>query len=122
MSLKQQLERFRYTARGFRIAWQEESSFRFHNMWAVLTLVCAYLLKVSSIEFLIIAAMIGFVLVAELFNTALEELCDKFQPTHDSHIAKIKDLAAAAVSAATITAIIVGLIIFIPHVMLLLVV
>jgi len=91
-------------------------------MWAVLTLVCAYLLKVSSIEFLIIAAMIGFVLVAELFNTALEELCDKFQPTHDPHIAKIKDLAAAAVSAATITAIIVGLIIFIPHVMLLLVV
>ena len=91
-------------------------------MWAVLTLVCAYLLKVSNIEFLIIAAMIGFVLVAELFNTALEELCDKFQPTHDPHIAKIKDLAAAAVSAATITAIIVGLIIFIPHVMLLLVV
>lgn len=120
MSLKQRIERFKYPLRGFRVAWQEETSFRFHNMLALLTLLCAYLLEISFIEFLIVIAMIGFVLVAELFNTALEELCDKFQPTHDPHVAKIKDLAAAAVFAAATTAVIVGLIIFIPHVMLLL--
>lgn len=121
MSLRQRFEKFRYPLRGFRVAWQEEPSFRFHIIWALLTLACAYLLRISVTEFLIIIAMIGFVLVAELFNTALEELCDKFQPTHDPHVAKIKDLAAAAVSAAAIIAVIVGLSIFIPHGMLLLV-
>ena len=121
MTLKQKFERFKYPLRGFRIAWQEEPNFRFHNTWAVLTLLCAYFLRVSYIEFLMIISMIGFVLVAELFNTALEELCDKFQPTHDPHIAKIKDLAAAAVFAASLIAVIVGLTIFIPRVMLLIV-
>ncbi|MEK7107309.1 MAG: diacylglycerol kinase, partial [Patescibacteria group bacterium] len=117
--LKEKIERFKYPVNGFRIAWKEEPSFRFHIMWALLTLMCAYLLKVSKIEFVIIISMIGFVLVAELFNTALEELCDKFQPTHDPHVAKIKDLAAAAVSAAAIIAVIVGLVIFIPRVIIL---
>lgn len=115
MSLNERLKRFTYTAQGFRIAWMEESSFRFHIMWAPLTLLCAYVLRVSKTEFLIVIIMIGFVIVAELFNTALEELCDKFQPTHDPHVAKIKDLASAAVSAAVITAVIVGLSIFIPR-------
>lgn len=117
MSLTERLKRFKYTAQGFHIAWREEPSFRFHIIWALLTLVCAYMLRVSATEFLIVIAMIGFVIVAELFNTALEELCDKFQPDHDLHIAKIKDLASAAVSTAAISAIVVGLIIFIPHIL-----
>jgi len=120
MSLRQKIERFKYPIRGFRTAWQEEPNFRFHTVWALLTILCAYFLRVSSIEFLIIIAMIGFVLVAELLNTALEELCDKFQPTHDPHVAKIKDLAAAAVFTSAVIAVIVGLIIFTPRVMLLL--
>ena len=82
----------------------------------MLTLLGAYFLDVTYVEFLIIIMMIGLVIVAELLNTALEELCDKFQPTHDPHVAKIKDLAAAAVFASAITAVIVGLTIFIPRI------
>src|SRR3989338_9659512 len=122
MFFQKKIESFGYSLKGLQIAWKEEHNFRFEIVCAVLTLLLAYFLHVSTTEFLITVFMIGFVLTTEALNTALEELCDKFQPTHDSHIAKIKDLAAAAVSAATITAIIVGLIIFITHVMLLLVV
>ena len=116
MSLKEKIERFKYPINGFVIAWQEEPSFRFHGVSAVLTLLGAYLLDVTYVEFLIIIVMIGVVIVAELLNTALEELCDKFQPTHDPHVAKIKDLAAAAVFASAITAVLVGLAIFIPRI------
>jgi diacylglycerol kinase len=119
MSLTERFKKLKYPLNGFRIAWQEEPSFRFHIMWALLTVFGAYILDVSRMEFFIITAMIGFVLVAELFNTALEELCDKFQPTHDPHIAKIKDLASAAVSTAAITAVIIGLSIFVPRVIIL---
>ena len=115
MSLKERIEKFKYPARGFRIAWEEEHSFRFHVAWALLTLLTALVVRVPYIEMLIIIAMIGFVLVAELLNTALEELCDKFQPTHDPHIAKIKDLASAAVSSSAITATLIGLIIIVPR-------
>ena len=104
---------------GLKIAWKEESNFRFQIVWGTLTLLLAIILDLTTIEFVIVISMVGLVLTAELLNTALEELCDKFQPTHDPHIAKIKDLAAAAVFVSAITAFIVGLIIFIPHLLLL---
>ena len=72
-------------------------------------------MRLNLIEFVVMIFMFGFILTAELLNTALEELCDKFQPTHDPHIAKIKDLAAAAVFVSALTAFIVGIIIFLPH-------
>ena len=122
MFFQKKIESMGYAFKGLQIAWKEEHNFRFEIVCAIITILLGIFLHLSQIEFIVVLFMIGFVLTTEALNTALEELCDKFQPTHDSHIAKIKDLAAAAVSAATITAIIVGLIIFIPHVMLLLVV
>ncbi|MDO8552111.1 MAG: diacylglycerol kinase family protein [bacterium] len=116
MSLKEYFKRFKYPANGLLIVWREESNFRFHIAWMSLTILFSYIFSVSIIEFLIILTMISFVIVAELFNTALEELCDKFQPTHDPHIGKIKDLSAAAVSVAALTALLIGLIIFTPRV------
>lgn|SRR3989338_5918318 len=117
--IQKKIASFRYTFMGLKIAWKEESNFRFQIVWGTLTLLLAIILDLTTIEFVIVISMVGLVLTAELLNTALEELCDKFQPTHDPHIAKIKDLAAAAVFVSAITAFIVGLIIFIPHLLLL---
>ncbi len=77
--------------------------------------VLGLIFHLSGIEFAITILAISSVLAAEAFNTALEELCDKFQPTHDPHIAKIKDLSAAAVLLVVIGAFIVGVVIFLPH-------
>lgn len=44
----------------------------------------------------IIAAVTGQMLVAELFNTAIEEICDYMQPNFDQRIGTIKDISAAA--------------------------
>ncbi|MDO8561243.1 MAG: diacylglycerol kinase family protein [bacterium] len=118
--MNKKIRSFRYTFTGLRIAWEEESNFRFHIVFGAATFILALALRLSTTEFLIVLSMIGLVLTAELFNTALEELCDKFQPTHDPHIAKIKDLAAAAVFVSALTAFVVGIIIFVPHVILLL--
>jgi len=63
-----------------------------------------------------VVIVVAAVLMGEMFNTALEELCDKFQPTHDPHIAKIKDLAASAVLVMAIGALVIGVLIFGPYV------
>ena len=115
MILQKKMDAFRYTFSGLKIAWMEEHNFRFQVAWGILTLALAWFFKISPTEFLIVLTMIGFVLATETLNTALEELCDKFQPTHDPHIGKIKDLAAAAVFIAALTAFTVGCIIFVPH-------
>ena len=115
MFLKKKIESLGYALKGLGIAWQEEHNFRFEIFWAAFALFLAFFLRLPQIEFLVVIFMIGFVLTTEALNTALEELCDKFQPTHDPHIAKIKDLAAAAVLISVLTALAVGITIFTPY-------
>lgn len=115
MRMRQFAEGIRYAFIGLRLAWREESNFKIEIVYAVLVIALGLLLHLSSFEFALLFVGITSVLAAETFNTALEELCDKFQPTHDPHIAKIKDLAAAAVFLASIGALIIGFLIFIPH-------
>ena len=100
---------------GLALAWREEANFRIEVVLAAAALSLGAFLHISILEFAVVALVIASVLTAEAFNTALEELCDKFQPTHDPHIEKIKDLAAAAVLLSSAGALVVGLIIFIPH-------
>ncbi|WP_421919047.1 diacylglycerol kinase family protein [Marinifilum sp.] len=49
-----------------------------------------------------------------LFNTAIENICDFIHPDYHDKIKKIKDISAAAVLIGAITALLVGLLIFLP--------
>lgn len=118
--LEKKIRNVRYAMSGIRIAWQEEFSFKVQIVAALLALLFGLLFRISQEEWLAVIIVMGFVLTAEAFNTALEELCDKFQPEHDPHIAKIKDLAAAAVLISSATALTVGAIIFTPRIIALL--
>ena len=102
---------------GIRVAWREEVNFKIQVGCAIVAVALAWFFQLSPIEWLIVIFLIGFVLSAEAFNTALEELCDKFHADPDPHIGKIKDLAAAAVFLASATALIVGVIIFLPRIL-----
>ena len=108
---------FGYALNGFKIAWQEEAHFKFHVCAAIVALLAAWALHITSTEFIIILILIGMVMSAEIFNAALEEICDKYTPEHDPHIGKIKDLAAAAVFVASCVALIIGAIIFYPYIL-----
>lgn len=47
-------------------------------------------------HFLFVLAVTGLMLVAEVFNTVVESLCDYIQPEQDPAIKNIKDMAAGA--------------------------
>jgi diacylglycerol kinase len=100
---------------GLKVAWADGMNFRVAVVCAALACLLGLFFKLTPPEFAFIILAIGGVLAAEAFNTALEELCDKFQPTHDPHIKKIKDLAAAAVLLSSLAALLVGILIFLPH-------
>ncbi len=82
----------------------------------VITLVLAYFLEVSRTEWLIIMGISGWVLSLELINTCIELLCDKITKSYDKEIGLIKDIAAGAVFLATLFALVIGLVIFIPKI------
>jgi diacylglycerol kinase len=114
--LGKKLHNIRFAWNGVKIAWREEFSFQVQVVAMVAALVLGYFFRVTPIEWITLILTIGFVLSAEAFNTALEELCDKFKSDHDPHIAKIKDLSAAAVLIASAAALVVGAVIFAPRV------
>ncbi len=109
------MKKLGYALTGLQLVWREESSFKIQIVCAAGAIALGGFLHLSAARFAILVLTISGVLTAEAFNTALEELCDKFQPTHDPHIAKIKDLAAAAVLLASAGAFVVGLFLFIPY-------
>ncbi len=49
------------------------------------------------VDFVVIVLATGVVLTAELFNSAVEGVCDFMETGHDERIGAIKDVAAAAV-------------------------
>jgi len=67
-------------------------------------------------EFLMLIAVIAMVWIAELFNTCIEKLIDFVSTEKHPQIKLIKDMAAAAVMIASVAALLVGAIIFIPKI------
>ena len=103
-----------YALKGLRIALMEEHNFRSEIVLGLIAIGLGWFLRISIVEWLFVIGAIGLVLTAEVFNTALEELCDMLRTSHDPHVAKIKDLSAAAVFLSAATAFIIGCVIFVP--------
>ena len=111
------LNGFKYASAGLLIAIREEWSFRSQIGFGLVALFLSWYFPITRTEFVFIIFMIGIVMSAELFNTAIEELCDMVKSEQHPHVAKIKDLAAAGVLVSSFTALVVGLIIFVPHIL-----
>jgi diacylglycerol kinase len=114
MDLKKMLKSFKYAFSGIGDLARTENNFRFHLLVVVLVILSSVTLRINRKEWIIVVFLIGFVLTAEAFNTAIEKICDFTHPELHPHIGKIKDLAAGGVLIAVITAVVIGLIIFVP--------
>ena len=114
MNIKKFITSLGYACAGFKIAWRDEQTFRIDVIGGLLALGLGFLLHLTPVQFSLIFIVCGLVLATEAINTALEELCDTFQSKEDPHIAKIKDLGAAASLLASLAALGVGIVIFVP--------
>ncbi|MBS1707448.1 MAG: diacylglycerol kinase [Armatimonadetes bacterium] len=99
---------FRVAFNGIIHTFRTQRHMRVHLYVTLVTVLGAFFLKLRLREILVLLFMITFVLVAEMFNSAIEAtvdlVTDKYHP-----LAKFaKDIAAGAVLITTIMAIIVG--------------
>ncbi len=113
MQVSKMLRSFIPALAGLRFLMHENNA-KFHLLITVIVLSAGFYLKISIIEWTIILILIGLILAAETFNTAVEKLCDFVSPQYHADIGKIKDLAAAAVLIVATVAAIIGIIIFLP--------
>jgi diacylglycerol kinase (ATP) len=115
-SIRSRIKSFSYAFAGLRrFVWQEHNA-RIHLAATIAVVIAAFLLHVSRLESIALTLVVGGVWATEMLNTCLEAMSDLICPEEHPTIKFIKDLAAGAVLVAAITAVIVGLIIFIPKI------
>lgn len=115
--MKKFLKGFVYAWKGVVYAFSTQINFKFHTFSAIAVITLGYLLRLNVHEWLWISTAIGLVVVAELFNTALEVLVDLVSPGYNQKAGAIKDLASAAVLLTAILSAIIGLLILVPKIM-----
>jgi diacylglycerol kinase (ATP) len=115
-SISQRLKSFKYAFAGLRTLFIEEHNARIHAIGALAAIVLGFVLKISLGEWIALVIVMGLVFICELLNTSLEALADFVSPGKHPQIKKVKDLAAAAVFISALSALITGIIIFIPKI------
>ena len=113
--LRKKLSNAKVSYQALYVLLKEETSFQIQMIAAVVVFIFSFLLNISKTEFIFVILIIASVLTTEAINTAIEELCDHVTPEHHYRIGKIKDISSGASGIMGIAAIIVGLVIFIPH-------
>lgn len=108
---------FRYAWNGIRWTFLEERNFRIHTIAAMIALITGVIFRIEPAEWAAILLSIGFVIVTEMINTVVELMMDHLSPEKSSAVGLIKDIAAGAVLIAAITAICVGLVVFVPEIL-----
>lgn len=116
ISQKKLIHSFSYALEGIKTAYVEEQNLRIHTIVACLVLVLGFFLRISTMEFCICLILIGLVLMAEFFNTALENIVDMITLEKNPYAKRAKDVAAAGVLVFVFMSAIVGSIIFIPKI------
>ena len=105
-------QRLNWAVQGIVSAYRGEHSFRTQMRVAVVTIIVLAILRPGWIWTAVILSLVGFVLTAELFNTALEALIDGLHPAEAGFVRKAKDCAAGAVLLASLAALAGGIAMF----------
>ncbi|MEA3445931.1 MAG: diacylglycerol kinase family protein [Bacteroidota bacterium] len=115
-SIVARLKSFRFAFAGIRSFFRETHNAYIHLVATVLVVVAGFCFHLASAEWLFLIVAMGMVWTAEAFNTAIEFLVDMVSPNFDKKAGRVKDIAAGAVLFAAITAAIIGILIFLPHI------
>jgi len=117
--IKERIASFGYAFEGIFEVIKSQANFKIHFLAAFLAIAAGFYFSISSVEWCLIIASIAGVLSAETFNTAIEHLTNLVSPDYHILAKKTKDAAAGAVLFVAIGAAIIGVIIFLPKVLVL---
>lgn len=115
--LKKRLESFKYAFKGIALLFQNEPNARIHLIASILVIIAGFYFHVSTTEWCLLILCIGLVLSAEAVNTAIENLTDLVSPDFHPLAGKAKDVAAAAVLLIAMSTVVVGVLIFLPKIL-----
>lgn len=112
MERRSLVDSFNSAIEGFIYVVKTQKNMRLHFLIAALVLIAAIYLHLPRLEILILCGAIGLVLLAEMFNTAVEHSIDLFTEGFHPMARIIKDVTAGAVLISAVNAVVVGYLVF----------
>lgn len=110
------IKSFRYAFEGLFHALLNEANFRVQIVIVILSIIAGVYFNITVAEWAVLTLSMGFLLMAEMINTVIEEFIDHIIK-EESQVAKIiKDLGAGFVLVAAITALIILSLVFGQHI------
>lgn len=105
-----------YAFKGLVILIKTENSIKLQLLVVFIVTIAGFYFNISKTEWLIQLVMIAMVMSVEGANTAIEHMADFIHPEQHPKIGRIKDVGAGAVFIASIVAIIVACVIYLPKI------
>ncbi|KKR21286.1 MAG: diacylglycerol kinase [Parcubacteria group bacterium GW2011_GWE2_39_37] len=106
---------FTYAFRGLLKTFREEQNLRVQTIAALMAIILAVFLRIERLEWALLIFSISLVILMEILNSAVERVSDVLKPRISSYVKEIKDIMAAAVLLSALSAVVIGLIIFLPY-------
>lgn len=105
----------KYSFQGLKAAFKYEIAFKQECYVFIATLLIITLIEFSLYERILLIISIGFVMVIELINSAIEAVVDRISKEDHELSGRAKDLGSAAVFLSILIASLLWLIIFYSH-------
>lgn len=107
---------FKYAFLGIYQAFKYNQNLKIHLFIAILVVLGSIFFEVNPFEMGILGVMILLVFSSEMINTAIEEMADLITKEHREEARIAKDVAAGMVLLIAIGSVIVGILVFTPHI------
>ena len=117
MNNQSRMSSFKNAVNGILVFFKTQTNAKLHLAASVLVVLLGFYFQVSTTEWCLLIGAIGIVLIAEIFNSALELLSDVVSPDYDDSIKKIKDMAAGGVLIAACSSALLAAVVFLPKIM-----
>ncbi len=112
---KQFIDSLGHAIDGFRYLYRTQNNVRIHFMVTLGILFLSIVLGISILEWGLIILTMALVWITESFNTVFERLFDLVDPSVNPLVKIGKDVSAAAVLISAVVSIIIGILVFLPH-------
>ncbi|MBM3136769.1 MAG: rRNA maturation RNase YbeY [Chloroflexi bacterium] len=111
------LSSFRFAILGLLSAFRSERNMWIHLSVSLIVLIAGFVLNIQPLEWALIIFSIALVFTTELINTSMEYLVNLIKGERNELVRRIKDISAAAVMIAAMSAAIIGFIVFLPKIL-----
>lgn len=108
---------FKYAWEGVWFAFSNNQNLQIHVAVAILVAVMSVVFRINGFEMGILGVIILLVIAAEMINTAIEEMVDLITTEHRQEAKVAKDVSAGMVLVTAAGSVIVGALVFLPHIL-----